>query len=377
MVRAGVAAVLVAGVRLWAHEPIGALEGVALDSGNAVISVRTQHGHTYAVDRNDGLGAGGWVQVRGNITATGGIRTVNDPGGAGLNRRFYRVRITDASPVAPTGMAFIPAGTFSMGNAKDADEGAPPELPVHAVFVSAFFIDKLEVSKALWDEVAAWASTHGYDIAPVGWEAPADHPVYWVNWHQTAKWCNARSEREGLTPCYRTTTGGAVWRAGLLTPACEFTADGYRLPTEAEWERAARGGASSHRFPWSDAETITHARANYFSSALYLYDVSPTRGMHPSYSTSGTSPVGAFAANAFGLHDMAGNVAEWCWDRAGSGYYAVSPGSDPTGPESGPERVVRGGEWDDSTFTCRVAARGWTLPGDIGVGYIGFRCVRR
>jgi formylglycine-generating enzyme required for sulfatase activity len=139
----------------------------------------------------------------------------------------------------------------------------------------------------------------------------------------------------------------------------KWTANGYRLPTEAEWEKAARGGASGHRFPWSDVDTITWSRANYDAwPSEYSYDVNPTGGRHPSFDTGGypfTSPVGYFAANGYGLYDMAGNVWEWCWDW----YDAYSSGlqSDPRGPVSGSSRVARGGSWYNYANGCRAAAR--------------------
>ena len=127
------------------------------------------------------------------------------------------------------------------------------------------------------------------------------------------------------------------------------------------WEYAARGGATSHRFPWSDSDEIQHARANYWSSSSY-YDTSPTRLYHPDYDDGGvpyTSPVGDFAANGYGVHDMAGNVFEWCYDWYNAGSY----------------RVNRGGSWYFSPAHCRVADRISIAPGS-GYDDLGFRLVR-
>jgi len=280
----------------------------------------------------------------------------------------------DFEPLA--GMVFIPAGSFEMGDS--FNEGASNERPVHTVFVSAFYMDRYEVTKALWDEVATWADDHGYDIEPEDGSGNApDHPVYYVTWYKAVKWVNARSEKEGLTPCY--TVDGNVYRTGQSTPDCNWSANGYRLPTEAEWERAARGGAAGHRFPWSDTDTIQHARANYYSKRSYSYDTSPTHGDHPDYDDSGlayTSPVGSFAPNGYGLYDMAGNVWEWCWGWD-SNYYSGSPGADPRGPLSGSLRAGRGGCCYNYAYGCRVANRHNFWPDDSDYGYdlIGFRAV--
>ena len=132
------------------------------------------------------------------------------------------------------------------------------------------------------------------------------------------------------------------------------------MPARGTGEKAARGGASGHRFPWSDANTISHRRANYLSEIQnnLAYDVSPTSGFHPKYKTGKdpwTSPVGSFPANEYGLYDMAGNVFEWCWDWAGSMSGDIK--ADPHGPNLGTERIIRGGSWRDNAWVCRVSFR--------------------
>jgi formylglycine-generating enzyme required for sulfatase activity len=276
-------------------------------------------------------------------------------------------------------MVLIPAGSFKMGDS--FGEGSSDEQPVHTVTVSAFFMDRYEVTKTLWDEVTTWAVAHGYDIRPADGSGKAtNHPVYAVTWYEAVKWANARSEKEELAPCY--TVGPNVYRTGETAPNCSWSANGYRLPTEAEWEKAARGGAAGHRFPWSDTDTIDHARANYQSSSDYRYDKSPTQGYHPTYVTGtpddspATSPVGSFAPNGYGLYDMAGNVWEWCWDWFSESYYASSSGSDPRGPALGSSRVLRGGSWHTYAYGGRLARRYSPAGADYESSHLGFRLVR-
>ena len=275
----------------------------------------------------------------------------------------------------PAGMVLIPAGAFVMGDT--FGDGYSDELPLHTNSISPFYMDATEVTKAKWDEVYSWAVTNGYSFDNTGSGKATDHPVHTVNWYDCTKWANARSEMEGLAACY--TLEGEVCRTNnSAAPVCDWSANGYRLPTEAEWEKAARGGASGRRFPWSDTSRISHSRANYYAAGGYSYDDSDGAGYHPSYNTGGTpytSPVGSFAPNGYGLYDMAGNLYEWCWDWYSVTYYSSSPGTDPRGPASGSYRVGRGGFWFYFAGGCRVALRYYFSPG-FGYYSLGFRLVR-
>jgi formylglycine-generating enzyme required for sulfatase activity len=291
---------------------------------------------------------------------------------------FYRVVMTTNEP--PAGMVWIDAGEFVMGDTAGA--GNADELPVHTNFISGFWIEEMEVSGAKWAEVFNWAIMNGYTFSPFT-EAGATNqePAQLVSWVEAILWCNARSQKEGLAPCYYSDdTRGTLFTnftSGdwiFANASVDWSANGYRLPTEAEWEKAARGGRQGRLFPWGDA--IQHARANYYATNSHAYDTSPTSGPHPAFG-GGSSPVGSFAANGYSLHDMAGNVWEWCWDRHAA--YSGDNQTDPRGPKTGgavEDRVLRGGSYSETAFHQRCAVRKGEF---VGVAYsdYGFRCVRR
>jgi formylglycine-generating enzyme required for sulfatase activity len=293
-----------------------------------------------------------------------------------VNNRGGRVvsaeAILSVSGGGGPGMVLIPAGTFQMGDA--FGEGWSDERPVHTVSVSGFYMDRTEVTKALWDEVYSWAIGHGYGFDNAGSGKAASHPVQTINWYDAVKWCNARSQREGRTPAYYADTALTVlYKTGRVPTPYVRWERGYRLSTEAEWEYAARGGLNGPRFPWGD--TISHSQANYYSESVWSYDVSPTRGYHLTHAVGGspyTSPVGSFGATGFGLYDMAGNVWEWCWDWFGS--HGTGAQTNPRGPASGSYRVIRGGSWLSNAIYCRAAYRNFYGPDD-WIYNLGFRSV--
>ena len=353
-------------------------------SGNLTFSGVT-NGMGYRVEWTTNLAATYWSSNSPGISSipplgTGDLAVTVGVVHAACSYRVVAL-VTNSQPNPPAGMVLIPAGSFVMGATTNmGHEYNSGEIPQHTVYVSAFYLDRFEVTKSLWDSVAIWATGNGYDIRTNSASGKQmDHPAQWVSWYEAVKWCNARSEQEVLTPCY--TTNGVRYKTGENAEVlCDWTANGYRLPTEAEWEKAARGGVANHRFPWGDSDYIQHARANYSSSSNDTYDTSPTRGYHPSFFTNAvpyTSPPGHFAANGYGLYDMAGNVNEWCWDRALADYYSISPGIDPRGPSTGTGtgRLARGGSWTQGASFSRVARRA-DYPPQFNVDYVGFRCAR-
>ncbi|TFH08008.1 MAG: hypothetical protein E4H08_08520 [Candidatus Atribacteria bacterium] len=289
-------------------------------------------------------------------------------------------------------MALIPSGSFLMGDA--LAEGCGDERPQHSVTLSSYYIGRYEVTNDEMVRALQWAYEN--DRITVSEDGPENafgdprtllhmteaqcritwnrgvfsikdakgsgYPCVEVSWYGAVAFCNFLSEMEGLTPCYDFDD----W-------TCDWTANGYRLPTDAEWERAARGGAEGQRFPWSDTDTIDQSRANYKSNTDLAYDVNTTSGHHPDYAVGEfpyTSPVGSFPPNAYGLYDTAGNVWEWCWDYWDENYYTDKPMTNPHGPTTGSYRVVRSGRWGYDAASSRVSGRrhGWP-PSRLRMGF--------
>ena len=315
--------------------------------------------------------AGPWIDmltpVNGLVADSQLMSVINLP-----TQHFYRLSTTTNQ--APSGMVWIEGGDVELGQAGIAE-------PVHTNYISSFWMDATEVSKAKWDEVYTWAITNGYAFDNVGTGKSNNHPVVNVNWYDCVKWCNARSQKEGLALCYYMDpilfTPYKAGQANMSNSWVNWSANGYRLPTESEWEKAARGGWQGRLFPWG-GDSIQHARANYCATNTYSYDTSPTLGYHPG--TSAVLPrtlrVGSLEPNGYGLYDMAGNVFEWVWDWYGD--YSATSQADSRGPETnqyGVLRLVRGGSCFNFANVARSAYRYSITP----VWFyhdLGLRCVR-
>jgi formylglycine-generating enzyme required for sulfatase activity len=239
-------------------------------------------------------------------------------------------------------MIAVPAGSFEMGSANQ-DE---PDQKLHKVYVGAFCMDRYPLTQENYEKLMG--------RNPSLWKG-ARNPVDQIRWPDAGAFCNTRSQAEGLQPAYDTNT----W-------ACDFNADGYRLPTEAEYEYALRAATSTEYWFGNSPEDLK--RQAWF------------KGNSP----RGTHPVGEKPPNNWGLSDMVGNVWEWCNDWYQEDYYQHSPERDPRGPATGQNRVVRGGCWNSKPDYCRSAYRYYEMPAYTDIcfakdlhGQIGFRCVKK
>jgi formylglycine-generating enzyme len=334
----------------------------------------------YVLQTTTNLAAPNWVTASNAVTVNAATVTNSAPSG------FFRL----LQSTNPPGMVLIPAGSFTIGNyivnnfynTATNDPDITDANPTN-VYVSAFYMDVTLVSSNQWAGVYSYATGSGYTFAYAGSAKAGNNPVQTVEWYDCVAWCNARSQQAGRTPCYYTDAGLTQVYTNVTGTSVylNMANNGYRLPTEAEWEKAARGGVTGNRFPWGNI--ITEGQANYYAyPAGYSYDLGPYIGYNTNFNSGSvsTSPVGSFAPNGYGLYDMAGNVFEWCWDwYAAPPYPTGSPylgGSNPTGAGLGSgDRVLRGGFWGGNAFGSRCACRDSYYP-SLAVSYIGFRCVR-
>ncbi len=266
---------------------------------------------------------------------------------------------TEEKYPAAGGMVLVKGGTFQMGNTRNDSEGDSDEKPVHTVTLTYdYWMGKYEVT---FDEYDAYTNATGkgqtpdYNSDPRYNKGRGQRPVY-VTWWDAIAYCNWLSEKEGIAKAYDS-NGNLLDRNGNITTDIKQV-KGYRLPTEAEWEYAVRGGTGSKGYKY--------AGSNDLNEVGWYWQNWGEKNLK-------TQPVGEKKGNELGLYDMSGNAWEWCHDWYGG--YASTTQTNPTGPSSGSSRVKRGGSWDNNAQFCRVAGRLSNTPTGSG-NFLGFRLSR-
>ena len=240
----------------------------------------------------------------------------------------------------PPEMVFVQGGTFEMGCTPEQTDCDSDESPVHEVTLTDYYIGKYEVTQGQW-----LALVPEYDPFDGNFGQGDTHPAYDISWYDAVTFCNRLSQQEGYTPVYYADAGFTqIYDAlndGSGTVYQDPTANGYRLPTEAEWEYAARGGAQSEGYQYSGSNDIDE---------VAWYDGNDN---------SQSEPAGTKAPNELGIYDMSGNMREWCWDWYDPNYYGNSPSCAPVPiePTVDPPRVQRGGSWYFPASWSRVSKR--------------------
>jgi len=254
----------------------------------------------------------------------------------GLPPCYSQARDVKKEVVAGITMVSIPAGTFEMGGRSEMADWT--EKPVHTVTIDAFTMSETQITQAQYHALTGENPSH--------FRHDDNLPVETVSWFDAVRFCNLLSDRAGLDKCYDEVT----WK-------CDFMKNGFRLPTEAEWEYANRAGSTTEY--WSGDSHRDLARVGWYQAV----------------SGAKTHPVATKPPNPFGLYDMHGNVWEWCNDWLMENYYEISPAENPRGPDYGFARVARGGRFYSSARHSRSSARGGLPPDSKDRGY-GFRVVR-
>lgn len=256
---------------------------------------------------------------------------------------------------APDGFVRISGGTFQMGS-PDTEDWRSEDETAHAVTVSDFYMGVYEVTQKEYQEVVK-ANPSNFNGDGL--------PVENLTWYEAVAYCNARSEKEGLNKAYTVDGQNVTW---------DRSADGYRLPTETEWEYACRAGTET---PFNTRTFISPEESNYFGHYPYLiegnYFSQEKLDTEPGEYRETTVAVDSFSPNAWGLYNMHGNVGEWCWDYYGA--YAAGEQNNPSGAETGTRRISRGGGWNDFAKHIRSAYRA-SSPTDRSSAAVGLRLVR-
>jgi formylglycine-generating enzyme required for sulfatase activity len=286
-------------------------------------------------------------------------------------------------------MVFVQGGSFMMGDV--IGDGDDDEQPVHRVTLDSYYIGKYEVTVG---EFREFVDATGYittaeldggaqiydgekmvDDSSASWHnvnfhQGDNHPVVCVTWYDAVAYCNWRSENEGLKLCF-SSSGDSI--------TCDFTANGYRLPTEAEFEYAARSRGKEYKYSWGngdpyiDSVKAANIRDETAKREWKEHVITWWKGYDDGHLF--TSPVGTFAANELGIHDMGGNVYEWCWDWYDEAYYQSGPDTNPRGALSGTMRLCRDVGYGCIFNSMRTFNRGKCEP-DFRFLHGGFRLVR-
>ncbi|PID26664.1 MAG: hypothetical protein CR982_08945 [Candidatus Cloacimonadota bacterium] len=315
-------------IEMSATDNDGSIEKVDLYLNNDMVTSLTAEPFNYEWNTAN-LEAGSY-----NLKA---IATDNE----GLSAESEEIEITLENQTINDGFIFVEGGVFQMGDI--LSEGSLDESPVHSVTLNSFYISKYEVTQEEYENLM--------DENPSNYIGE-NKPVENITWYQAVSYCNKLSAMEGLEECY-SGFGEDI--------SCDFTKNGYRLPTEAEWEYAARGGI--------------HNTDNFRYSGCNEIDELGDYAWYEPNSSNQTHNVGGKEPNQLGIYDMNGNVWEWCNDWYDGNYYDNSENTNPTGPNSGSYRIIRGSSWGYYHQSCRVASRNSELPGNV-TNDIGFRVVR-